>query len=1128
MPSESEQLQAVIAGLEAQRGLLGDAFVDAGLAPLRARLAALVGEGDAASSAAAPGQTLRQVTILFLDIVGSTQLSQRLDPEEIHAVMDGALARCTAVVEAHQGRVLQYAGDNLLAVFGAGEAREDDAERAVRCGLALLAEGRALGAEVERAHGHAGFDVRVGAHTGGVLLGGGVDAEGSIRGIAVNIAARMEQTAPAGALRISHDTYRQVRGVFDVQAQEPIAVKGVDEPIATYLVLRAKPRAFRIASRGIEGVETRMIGRDAELTALQRAFGRVLAERRLAMVTVVADAGIGKSRLLYEFEAWSEAQPQPFFLFQGRANPAMQGQPYGLLRDIVARRLQIGDGDSAEAAKRKIEAAVVPLFEADEGAPMAQAHAHLLGHLIGLDFSASPHLGGIRDDARQIRDRGFHAAAQVLRRFATMPGGAAVVLQLEDLHWADDGSLDFIEHLAAVDHDVPLLVLGLARPTLFERRGGWGGAGQSERIELAPLGASDGQRLAGELLKKLEPVPAALADLVAGRAEGNPFYMEELVKMLIDQGAIATAGERWTLHPDKLLATKVPPTLTGVLQARLDGLPAAERLALQEASVIGPVFWDQALAALDARAPAALPALVRRALALPQADALLADLREYAFSHQILHRVTYDTLLKRSRRALHARAAAWLAGLGGARASDFLGAAAEHYELAGDTANACEFFARAAEHAKSRYAHGAALGHVERALALLDRDAAGARAEALALRWRLLVVRELTLNTQGRRTEQRAALDALAQLADVLDDDMRRAHAARRRSLLALRVADYRTQESAAREAVAFAERAGDAESRLDAQRLLADARASVGDLEGGRALAREGLAESRKLGFRRLEGAFLNALSYIAELQDDQVTGLALDQQDLPIWRELGDRQGETIALGNVGADWLWFGAFDEARVHLEEALKVCRAIGSRQMECGPRCNLSLLALWQGDAARALAHGQAAVEVALAVQAADFEAGAHCHVGDALLALGEYAAAAEAFAQALAKAGAIGHRAQYDATGGLARAALGADDVAGALPHVEALLAHRAAGGAFSGADLRLILLTCHQVLARAGDPRAAELLASAHADLQARAATISDAGLRQSFLANVPHHREIVAAWAAAGGDGPASGGA
>ena len=267
--------------------------------------------------------------------------------------MDGALAQFATIVGQHDGKVLQYAGDSLLAVFGADEAREDDPERAVRAGLALLDEGRRQGERVRRQHGHDGFNVRVGVHTGGVLLGGGVDAEGSIRGQAVNIAARMEQTAPAGGLRISHDTYRHVRGVFDVEPQPPMAVKGVDEPVVTYLVLRAKPRAFRVATRGIEGVETRMVGRDAELEQLQDAFYRLCSGGTLAAVTVVAEAGIGKSRLLYEFENWAEAQPERFELFQGRADPQTQSQPYGLLRDMLAWRLQIADSDSMEAAKQQ-------------------------------------------------------------------------------------------------------------------------------------------------------------------------------------------------------------------------------------------------------------------------------------------------------------------------------------------------------------------------------------------------------------------------------------------------------------------------------------------------------------------------------------------------------------------------------------------------------------------------------------------------------------------------------------------------------------------------------------------------------------------------------------------------------
>ena len=249
--------------------------------------------------------------------------------------------------------------------------------------------------------------------------------------------------------------------------------------------------------------------------------------------------------------------------------------------------------------------------------------------------------------------------------------------------------------------------------------------------------------------------------------------------------------------------------------------------------------------------------------------------------------------------------------------------------------------------------------------------------------------------------------------------------------------------------------------------------------------------------------------------MQDDQVAGLALDQKDLPIWRELGDRQGETIALGNVGADWLWFGEFSQARRHLEEALKIARAIGSRPMECGPLGNLSQLALWQGDAAQALAQARAAVEMAVAVQAPDFEVGALNRRGAAELALGQHEAAARTYEQAESLGRRVGVATRHDATAGRALAALALADVARAVAFVEGLLACRAAGETFEGADSRLILFTCHQVLASAADPRAGELLASAHADLQARAATITDAALRESFLSNVPQHREIVAAW-------------
>ena len=1107
MTAERHQLEAGIAALEAQRAILGDAVVDAALAGLRAKLTALAGP------APEPEQQLKQVTILFLDVVGSTALSEKLDPEEVSNVMDGLLSRGTRIVERQGGRVLHYAGDNLLAAFGADEVREDDAERAVHCGLALLELGRLAGTEVLAAHGHAGLDVRVGLHTGGVLLGGGVDAEGTIRGSAVNIAARMEQTAPPGGMRISHETYARVRGIFEVSAEPPIAVKGLAEPIATYLVLGVKARAFRVTTRGIEGVETRMIGRDDEFELLKDAFKRLFAEPKLAAVSIVGEAGLGKSRLIYEFSNWSEARPENFLIFQGRATPQTPDQPYGLLRDIIAWRWQIADGDSMAAAKAKLEAGLIPLFEQADTPSDAEAHAHLLGFLIGLDYGESRHLKPIKDDQKQIRNRAFFAASEMFRRIAA-ERHLPIVMQLDDLHWADDPSLDFLFYLSQAAKDVPLLIVGVMRGTLFERRDAWIGAAPHRRIDLRPFGKGVSRELANELLKKLPEVPSALRELVSGGADGNPFYMEELVKMLIDQGAITVGAQRadahWTLHPDKLVATQVPATLTGVLQARLDGLPPAERLALQEASIIGMVFWDQALAALDAASAEVLPDLARRELALPQQDASLTGMREYAFKHQILHQVTLETVLKRVRHGLHAKAGDWFAGLTDARASDYLAVAAQHYAAAGEDAKACEYFTRAAEQAKERFASAAALDWIDRALTLIERVADADRA---TLHWRLLDARERTYEIQGRRDEQGADLAVLAALADRLGDRSRAAEVAYRQSHRAMRMGDGQTQAEAARRGMVLAEAAGDASWRLMAQRLLAVA---TGEVSGGTTLAETGLAEARALGLRSVEAAFLNALSILADRRGDLVAVREYTQQTLAIQIESGDRRLQMISRSNLANAEAVFGRFAAARREAGVALSAARAMGDRVFEGIALSVLADIALCQGEEVQALTHAEAARAIAVETQGREKEMLALLALADAELVLGRIADAAGCFARLAELSREIGYLVP-DALAGLARLALAQRDPGAAVTHLEPVLAALATEGTAEGEiDRAKIRLTCWQALAAAGDPRASRLLELAHDEVQSVAGQIGDPDLKESFLTNIPTNRAIVAAWA------------
>ena len=1116
MSTEERHLKAGIAALEALRGLLGDAVADAALVPMRARLQALAPGGEVESA-----QALKQVSILFLDVVGSTPLLQRLDPEEAGAVMNGVLARGTAIVDSHGGKVLQYAGDSLLAAFGAPEAAEDDPERAVRCGLALLELGRSLDAEVQAAHGVAGCNVRVGVHTGGVLLGGGgVGEPGSIHGIAVHVAARMEQTAPPGTLRISHDTQVLVRGLFDVEAQPPLAVKGVAEPMRTYLVQRARPRAFRVPTRGVEGVQTRMIGRDGELAALQAVFERVITpDAGLQRVLVVAEAGVGKSRLLLEFDRWARGRPPRMAVLRARATPQSRGTPYGVLRDLFAQHVRILAHDSMAIACRKFEAGMVPLFIDEDGESEAHAHTHLLGQLIGLDFSASRHLKNILEDPGQIRSRGFHAAALALRRLC-MQRGVPVAVQIEDLHWADDASFAFIDLLARVDADVPILLLGLARPTLFERRPG---DAALDRIELHPLGAEASRELAAELLKKLPQVPDALRELLAGSAAGNPFYMEELVKMLVERGTIRD-GDRWTLNLGEALRIEIPPTLTGVLQARLDGLPHGERHALQLASVIGQQFWDAALAYLDAPAAERLPALSARDLVFPEdrhEDAL-----EYAFKHQILHQVTYDTVLRRHKRAGHAKAAQWLAQHSGARAQSLLARTAEHFDLAGQSAQAAEYYARAAAYHGARFAHEAVLDCCARALQLADADDA-------ALHWRLLATRERTLQLLGRRDEQLRDIEALQSIAAAMppgaEGDRQRAEAACRRAEFAFRAADWATSEHEARRAMAWAEAAGADREALEAIYRLAVTLSHQFDEAAALPLAVAGLERASALGWPGEQARMANVMADCAINQRQHFVRLQHDLATLAYSRQAGDRVWEAATLRSLGAGCLKLGAFDLARQHLDQALLLVRALGDRYTEGRVLSLLCDLALVDGDAAQARALEQSAVDILHELGARLPLAYGLVNLGRAEQALGQWAAAADAFERSVALARDIGERdfvlralhaqvelARSRGDGLLAQAAAqrlfaqAAGD--SALPDAEVL----------AGMDEPGWCLTLHHVWRDAGDPRADTALAEAHRNMTQLAETITDTAIRDGFLAGIAAHREIAALWAARAGSG------
>ena len=745
-------IKQTMATLETRRSEWGDTLVDTSLQALHKQLAELENQLNP------PPQQRKLATILYADMVASTNLSQHLEPDEVLDIVDLALKRLAEPVEAHGGHVTRFQGDGFKAVFGLPLAHENDPKQAVRAGLEILEVAQEIAQEWQEQLGLPNFQVRVGINTGMVAAGGETEAEDTVMGRAVNLAARLESAAPPGGLLISHHTFRHVRGIFNVEPHAPIQAKGFDRPVEVYLVRSAKPRAFHVLTRGVEGIETRMVGRETELKYLQDALLTAIGEGEGQLVTVVGEAGIGKSRLLFEFQNWMELLPQGVLLFLGQATQESQHIPFSLLRDLFIISYRIKDTDPVEIVRDKFEQGITEsIFDSPAGFDQSdlsnQAQVHLLGQLLGFDFSYSPHLKGFLQDAEALRNRGLLALEDYFKTLCTQK---AIVILLEDLHWADESSLDAIRRLGKITPNMPLLIVCLTRGELYELCPYWGEGEQFHtRLDLHILSKRESHQLVGEILQFVDQLPLELSELVANSSEGNPFYLEELIKVLIEQDVILT-GEvdhqgiaRWRVVGERLTQIELPTTLTGVLQARLDCLTIAEKKLLQQAAVVGRTFWKSLVEHLSfeedcnmggEQLAEVVKVLREKELIFQHEESAITGGVEYSFKHDLLREVVYETVLIRDRRRYHELVADWLLANCGERLGEYYGVIGEHLALARKTAEATRYFLRAGDRALVNYANTEAQRYYQRALVLEPED---------ELRWKLLSGLGRAYNRQG-------------------------------------------------------------------------------------------------------------------------------------------------------------------------------------------------------------------------------------------------------------------------------------------------------------------------------------------------------------------------------------------
>jgi class 3 adenylate cyclase/tetratricopeptide (TPR) repeat protein len=664
--------------------------------------------GAALAEPVRAGEERKVVSVLFVDLVGFTDRSDRADPEDVRATLRPYHERVKADIERFGGTVEKFIGDAVMAVFGAPAAHEDDAERAVRSGLRILETIEELRSE------GLGIAVRAAVTTGEAVVALGARperGEGMVTGDVVNTASRLQSAAPVGTVLVDEATRRSSESAITFEPLEPVEAKGKAEPIPVWRARHARSRVGQPEA----ATHTPFVGREHERTLLLGTFLRAERESSVQLVTIVGEPGIGKSRLVTELRTTLDDRPESTTWRHGRCLPYGEGITFWALGEVVKAEAGILESDDQQVAAFKLEETVAGLFpDESERAWFASRLAPLVG------------AGG--DGAAAGREEAFTAWRRFLEAMAVR---RPCVFVIEDLHWADGALLEFLEHLLDWSVPVPLLLLCTARPELFERQSSWGGGKRNATtISLAPLSTEEAGRLLQVLLDRTL-LPAETQAALLERAGGNPLYAEQFARMLAERGDAEDLA--------------VPESVQALMAARLDTLRPGLKGLLHDAAVIGRVFWSGAVAAVGERerdeVRRDLNELVRREFVRPVRVASIEGEDEFSFWHVLVRDVAYQQIPRSPRAQKHVAAARWIEQTAEERIADHAEILVHHYGQALELARAggegrldvAESLARFLLLAGDRAAHldtEAAEAYYRRVLALTEHDE---RAHATAL-----------------------------------------------------------------------------------------------------------------------------------------------------------------------------------------------------------------------------------------------------------------------------------------------------------------------------------------------------------------------------------------------------------
>ena len=679
-----------------------------------------------------PVEERKVISVLFCDLVGFTARSEAEDPEDVKGRLDRYHARVRREIERHGGIVEKFIGDAVMGVFGAPVAHEDDAERAVRAGLAIL---ETIG-QLNESDSALALEVRIGINTGEAVVSIAetqLDLGKGIVGDVVNTASRLQAAAPVDAIAVSEQTYRQTERVFRYEELPPVEAKGKTTPLAMWRPL--EPRGRFDSGDVFPTEKTPLVGRSLERSLLISTFERSAEQRSCQLVTIVGEPGVGKSRLVAELAAYVDEEPELVTWRQGRCLPYGEGIAFWALGEIVKAECGILESDTPAEAAAKLESVV-----RGSNGDVAWERARL-----------APLVGAGREAASQ--EESFTAWRRFLESLATEH---TTVIGFEDVHWADPALLSFIEHVVDWSHGLPLLLLCTARPELFDQHPNWTASGRNATtITLEPLSDEEIASLLSGLLDQ-RALPSETQRTLIDRAGGNPLYAEEFVRLLSASDVLDDGDVR------------VPDSVQALIAARLDTLSPDRKSLLQEAAVVGEFFWAGALAEIGGRdlreVELGLHELTRRELVRPLRTSSMQDEAEYAFRHVLIRDVCYAQIPRAARAERHEAAAAWIERKAGERVEDLADILAHHY------LRALELMRSARRTDVGGHLEAAALRYLslagDRAMALDVERAEASLAAALALappghprRADLLERWAFAAQQQGRAEEARSALE---------------------------------------------------------------------------------------------------------------------------------------------------------------------------------------------------------------------------------------------------------------------------------------------------------------------------------------------------------------------------------